>query len=255
MSDGLQIPEHLWSILELMEQEMGVPKSSLVCQAVFTLARLNGYVVAGQVPLHSIAVEPEPQKLSAQRREEPVVPPLAPPSTRKLIEDTSSRPLSAHPTPLREEATPSRPLNISPPSHFEEPLLHDEEEELREEEEDESTYAEAGVEPELYMAIPGKEPMRIEGDEFIIGRGKTCDCVIESNRVSRQHARITREGDTFFLEDLNSSNGTFFVRKQEGFGKKQENFDKEHEKITTRQSISNEDEFIFGTERVIFYVQ
>lgn len=34
------------------------------------------------------------------------------------------------------------------------------------------------------------------------------DCVLEDVSVSRLHARITREGDTYYLEDMNSTNGT-----------------------------------------------
>lgn len=35
------------------------------------------------------------------------------------------------------------------------------------------------------------------------------DIVLEDASVSRLHARITKEKDTFFIEDLNSTNGTF----------------------------------------------
>lgn len=34
------------------------------------------------------------------------------------------------------------------------------------------------------------------------------DCVINAEGVSRAHARISREGDRFFVKDLNSTNGT-----------------------------------------------
>ncbi len=42
-----------------------------------------------------------------------------------------------------------------------------------------------------------------------IGRGVENDVVIVSKRVSREHARIRREGRKLFLEDLDSTNGTF----------------------------------------------
>ena len=35
------------------------------------------------------------------------------------------------------------------------------------------------------------------------------DIVIPSPAISRRHARITRRGDEWFLEDLGSKNGTF----------------------------------------------
>lgn len=42
-----------------------------------------------------------------------------------------------------------------------------------------------------------------------IGRAVECDIVITSKRVSREHARVRREGWRVILEDLGSTNGTF----------------------------------------------
>ena len=42
-----------------------------------------------------------------------------------------------------------------------------------------------------------------------IGRGQTCDVVIDDGTVSRQHATIKWEDDRFRVYDLGSSNGTF----------------------------------------------
>ncbi len=41
-----------------------------------------------------------------------------------------------------------------------------------------------------------------------LGRDKTCQVVLAQQAVSRQHARISQEGNLFFLEDLGSSYGT-----------------------------------------------
>ncbi|MDQ2986868.1 MAG: FHA domain-containing protein [Armatimonadota bacterium] len=49
--------------------------------------------------------------------------------------------------------------------------------------------------------------LRIPEGESIIGR--EADLVILDPTVSRQHAKIVREADAIFLEDLGSSNGTF----------------------------------------------
>jgi putative ABC transport system ATP-binding protein len=40
-----------------------------------------------------------------------------------------------------------------------------------------------------------------------IGRASACDIQLAASGVSRQHGRITREGKTFFIEDLGSTNG------------------------------------------------
>jgi serine phosphatase RsbU (regulator of sigma subunit) len=42
----------------------------------------------------------------------------------------------------------------------------------------------------------------------VLGRHPDCDVVIDVGAVSRQHAKIERAGDSFFLEDLKSRNGT-----------------------------------------------
>ena len=45
---------------------------------------------------------------------------------------------------------------------------------------------------------------------IIIGRDKSCNIVINDPLVSRRHAKITViEGKKFYIEDLNSTNGTY----------------------------------------------
>lgn len=53
------------------------------------------------------------------------------------------------------------------------------------------------------------ENLTIEGEEFLIGSKRTCGGYIPSKTVSRVHARITCVDGIYFLEDLNSSNGTY----------------------------------------------
>jgi pSer/pThr/pTyr-binding forkhead associated (FHA) protein len=54
----------------------------------------------------------------------------------------------------------------------------------------------------------------IETDEFVIGRGGECDLVLPERQVSREHIRIYRAGDSYYLEDLDSKNGTWINSKQ-----------------------------------------
>lgn len=42
-----------------------------------------------------------------------------------------------------------------------------------------------------------------------IGRGEECEIVLPDRQVSRQHVRILREDDGFYVEDLGSKNGTY----------------------------------------------
>ncbi len=51
--------------------------------------------------------------------------------------------------------------------------------------------------------------LKIEGESCVIGSDRTCECYVPSATVSRRHARITRRGELFFIEDLNSANGTY----------------------------------------------
>lgn len=46
-------------------------------------------------------------------------------------------------------------------------------------------------------------------DTLLIGRDANCDVVIPDRQVSRQHARITKNGAVVMLEDLGSKNGTY----------------------------------------------
>ncbi len=52
----------------------------------------------------------------------------------------------------------------------------------------------------------------VTGDRFVIGRGRHCDLVVDSAKVSREHAVIQRGPDGWWIEDLGSSNGTWFRR-------------------------------------------
>jgi len=59
-------------------------------------------------------------------------------------------------------------------------------------------------------APDGRMVARIEKDIFVIGKHRDeADMVLEDDSVSRLHARIYRQGDFIYLEDLNSTNGTF----------------------------------------------
>lgn len=64
---------------------------------------------------------------------------------------------------------------------------------------------------ELKYEGDGQEAnMKITEDVFIIGsRREDADGVILADTVSRIHARVTKEGEDYYLEDMNSTNGTY----------------------------------------------
>jgi serine phosphatase RsbU (regulator of sigma subunit) len=55
---------------------------------------------------------------------------------------------------------------------------------------------------------PGRT-ISLEGDRFILGRASDCDVLLDTPVASRQHACIVREGSAYYVEDLQSRNGTF----------------------------------------------
>lgn len=52
------------------------------------------------------------------------------------------------------------------------------------------------------------ERFPIPPEGLLIGRGKECDVILADRKVSRRHARISRNGADTLVEDLGSKNGT-----------------------------------------------
>jgi pSer/pThr/pTyr-binding forkhead associated (FHA) protein len=52
------------------------------------------------------------------------------------------------------------------------------------------------------------------GSELIIGRGEKCHVKLDDPYVSQAHARIFAKGDSYVVEDLGSTNGTYLNRSR-----------------------------------------
>ena len=52
-------------------------------------------------------------------------------------------------------------------------------------------------------------PVDLTGDQTVIGRLPECDVQINSNMVSRKHARVIARDDEFLIEDMGSGNKTY----------------------------------------------
>jgi serine phosphatase RsbU (regulator of sigma subunit) len=55
----------------------------------------------------------------------------------------------------------------------------------------------------------GRQFFELTSEETVVGRDQFCDIVLRRHTVSRQHARIVRSAEGFFIEDLSSLNGTY----------------------------------------------
>ncbi|MDX2160177.1 MAG: FHA domain-containing protein [bacterium] len=54
------------------------------------------------------------------------------------------------------------------------------------------------------------EPQKtLTQDSVIIGRGEDCDIVIPERAISRQHIRIFKDNEDWFIQDMDSRNGTW----------------------------------------------
>jgi pSer/pThr/pTyr-binding forkhead associated (FHA) protein len=63
----------------------------------------------------------------------------------------------------------------------------------------------------LVMYRPGGENrvFKLSRDVTVIGRREDCDLRIPLGEISRKHCKIIRSGDSFLVEDMGSSNGTY----------------------------------------------
>jgi hypothetical protein len=61
----------------------------------------------------------------------------------------------------------------------------------------------------LYEGRDDYEDIRLSGEMSTIGKGEGVDADIEKDTISHFHARIHCQGSEYFIEDLNSTNGTY----------------------------------------------
>jgi pSer/pThr/pTyr-binding forkhead associated (FHA) protein len=54
----------------------------------------------------------------------------------------------------------------------------------------------------------------LDADSYIIGREAGNEIVIEDPQVSRRHAQLTRQGTSYLVEDIGSTNGTYVNGKR-----------------------------------------
>lgn len=67
---------------------------------------------------------------------------------------------------------------------------------------------------EINFGVEGVKTFPLKSHETVVGRNHFCDLLIDSHGVSRQHSRIVCRDDTYYIEDLNSINGTYLNRER-----------------------------------------
>ena len=92
----------------------------------------------------------------------------------------------------------------------------------------------------LWLLDPAGEHVaqvtELVGGVTVMGRQGECAVCLPSSTVSRRHAQIRREGSQYFLQDMNSTNGTLLNR----------------EPVIGEELLHDRDEIGVGIYRLIF---
>ncbi len=78
-----------------------------------------------------------------------------------------------------------------------------------------ASYVEDEERESILVIVTGEDSSRgfkrfpVFDQDYIIGRGSDCDIVLNHPAVTKRHARIYRNGNRYYVEDLDSVNGVF----------------------------------------------
>jgi len=61
----------------------------------------------------------------------------------------------------------------------------------------------------LYCILSNGDRIKCDKESMIIGRSRTCDIILPSAKVSRQHASIFQRNGKWHIEDMGSANGVW----------------------------------------------
>lgn len=93
------------------------------------------------------------------------------------------------------------------------------------------------AEERAYLLYDGKRFV-VDRSKAVIGRSRNCDIVVQDPNVSRRHAEIDRQGEHWFITDLESTNGV-----------------KVNDRRVTSTRLSPGDDITLGTTQIVFEVE
>ncbi len=195
---NIEIADHLWDAFGRMAEEMGSNRDLLVNQAMHAFARQNGYVVPAAT--ERAGTKERAGSGSAPRPPRPAVAPPPPPPG----------PAAANPAVGEVLETAARLEEQIAPTPVEQQKVIG-----------------------LVVVREDGTTLEVAKERFLIGRGRHCDLVIDSAKISREHAAIFRDGAGWSIEDLGSSNGTWHRRER-----------------IDRRRIQDGDEFFVCSEKI-----
>jgi hypothetical protein len=240
------IADHIWDAFDEMASSMGSDRDALINQAMFMFARLNGFLElngtakpmngAGGKPAAAAARPAAPMgmgpgaggRAARMPEEKPAGRMDDDPQRREVAERVLETAAELERLIKGKNQQPEAPAEEAEPEAAEDMGMDVAEEQA----------AEGGDEGGLYLMSEGGDMDKIAKERFVIGRGKHCDFVINSGKVSREHAVVMRDGSDWFIEDLGSSNGTWYNKQR-----------------IKRRKIEDGDEYYICSERVKFVMR
>jgi hypothetical protein len=170
----LDIADHLWDCLTRIAEDCGTDRHAVVNQAIYEFARRFNFLtpMAKEVP-------PLEQQVGPGHRQ---------PNNNAQAErggGGGNRPPAPKPAPAPAPGPSRQPAGGGGGGGGDKPRKT------------------------LYVVNSAGDMHKIDKDTFIIGRSRTCDLVIPSSKVSRQHSGICRENGEYYIEDLGSANGVW----------------------------------------------
>lgn len=187
------LPPQLWTALQQAAVEMGVPAAQLVNQALFNWAKLHGYLSPSPVDAPALSDAEVARLAHAALERRPARPdaPLPAQDATRVPDDDEPETgrVPVVPAPEDEPQWMVRSAANLEPYEPTDPV---------------------GQVARRAVLVVNDREVPLDTERFVVGRDVSCHLTVESGRISRQHAAFLVRGETVHLEDLRSSNGTWY---------------------------------------------